>query len=247
MYDNCRIYSPNGELMGFVDKDRYDWYLKKNLAVALDEKSIKLNFIPKNYMPWNKNEYLHEERKSICVVCGTSDELSKHHVVPTRYRKHFPVEIKSHSSFDVLPLCEKCHTEYENHSNDFSKELVVKNGLENAKKEYKQKLKDLGLVATYINKGDELSEENKNSIMEKIKVKFNRPDLTVEDLPKILEDNNDFLEGFHTILNKRLVDIYGHIDFIRMWRKHFVEKSKPKFLAESWIRELDTVQVIVTD
>jgi len=33
--------------------------------------------------------------------------------VPTWYRKHFPEELKSHNSYDVVGLCVECHDVYE--------------------------------------------------------------------------------------------------------------------------------------
>src|SRR5271154_4010708 len=99
MYDNCRLYGPDGLFMAFCDKKRFNWYLKKGLANQIDDKSIQLNFSPKGTGCSERGQYLKTPRQSICVVCGTDKDLTKHHVVPTRFRKHFPVEIKSHASF----------------------------------------------------------------------------------------------------------------------------------------------------
>lgn len=44
-----------------------------------------------------------------CVVCGKDNRISKFNVVPHSYRKFFPVDLKSHSSHDIVLLCTRCH------------------------------------------------------------------------------------------------------------------------------------------
>ncbi|GKT34904.1 hypothetical protein ADUPG1_008169 [Aduncisulcus paluster] len=53
--------------------------------------------------------YLHNK----CAVCGSNESLSRHHVVPYCYRKHFPNSLKEKTSRDVIILCCKHHTEIE--------------------------------------------------------------------------------------------------------------------------------------
>jgi len=40
--------------------------------------------------------------------------LTLHHIIPHSYRTHFPEKLKSHSSHDVLPMCQECHTIHQN-------------------------------------------------------------------------------------------------------------------------------------
>ncbi|KAJ2874276.1 hypothetical protein FB639_004118 [Coemansia asiatica] len=47
-----------------------------------------------------------------------------HHVVPYQYRQYMPEDIKSHSSFDLLPVCIGCHDKYEQHANALKKHLA---------------------------------------------------------------------------------------------------------------------------
>eukprot|EP00658_Telonema_sp_P-2_P042547 TRINITY_DN30564_c0_g1_i1.p1 TRINITY_DN30564_c0_g1~~TRINITY_DN30564_c0_g1_i1.p1 ORF type:complete len:280 (-),score=48.11 TRINITY_DN30564_c0_g1_i1:289-1128(-) len=49
-----------------------------------------------------------QQRANVCVVCGAAANLHRFHVVPSRYRRHFPVEFKSHASHDVVLCCVAC-------------------------------------------------------------------------------------------------------------------------------------------
>lgn len=44
-----------------------------------------------------------------CVVCGDEEHYLRYRVVPSCYRRHFPVHLKSHRSHDVVLLCVPCH------------------------------------------------------------------------------------------------------------------------------------------
>src|SRR5690554_4979303 len=104
-YENCKIISKSGQLIGYCGRSKLEWYLKKELGSLIDEKSVQLNFdpIPKNYQ--NFEIYESQERKNICVVCGLDKFLNKCHIVPLEFRKWFPLEKKSHKSHDILLLC----------------------------------------------------------------------------------------------------------------------------------------------
>ena len=43
------------------------------------------------------------------MVCGLNKDYSRFHVIPTLYRTHFPDELKSHRSHDIVVLCFNCH------------------------------------------------------------------------------------------------------------------------------------------
>jgi exonuclease 3'-5' domain-containing protein 2 len=245
MYDNCRLLSPEGKFMAFCDRKRYDWYLKKNLAVKIDDKTIQLTFIPKGTGYRLDSEFLLTERANVCVVCGTEHNLTKHHVVPTRYRKHFPLEIKNHASFDVLTLCEEHHHEYEEHSNNFSKELMKKHDLDELAKKYKEKYTNLGLIATFLDAGDSMPEKAKEKLLEKIKVVFHDDSITRKQLPVILANNKEFIDGYYDAIHVKLIEIYGYVEFVKMWRKHFIDYAKPQFLPDSWKKEYDDIKSII--
>ncbi len=53
--------------------------------------------------------FFSEQRTNCCVVCGTHDHYLRYRIFPSCYRKHLPVELKSHRSHDVVLLCVACH------------------------------------------------------------------------------------------------------------------------------------------
>ena len=99
LYGNCQILHPDGSLMCYCAMRKINWYLKRNLATQISNNPvvIKLNFQPKGKGNADNPFYL-QERRNICVVCGTQENLTKHHCVPYCFRKHFPNEYKSHTS-----------------------------------------------------------------------------------------------------------------------------------------------------
>ena len=51
--------------------------------------------------------------KSQCVICGATDKLTIHHVVPQCIRKRFPVSEKARARQWCVLLCTKCHKNVE--------------------------------------------------------------------------------------------------------------------------------------
>ena len=105
IYGNYQVLSPDGHLMFRCDEKKANWYIKRNLAeiISNDPLIVKLKFQPKGLGNHNK-KYGLSVIENICVVCGSDEFLTRHHVVPTCYRKFFPLEKKSHNFHDVLSL-----------------------------------------------------------------------------------------------------------------------------------------------
>jgi hypothetical protein len=91
LYDNCEIYSPDDKLLGHCNYDKFNWYLKKGLADLIEEKKLRLKFIPKDWKDYPPSLV---KKENICVNCRTTEDLTKHHVIPRCYIKHFPLDIK---------------------------------------------------------------------------------------------------------------------------------------------------------
>jgi hypothetical protein len=129
IYENCKVFSPDGILMFRCEEKRIHWYLSRNLAELIDSRplSIKLKFIPKGLGA--NREMLKVERKNLCVICGCEDlsALTKHHIVPQAFRKNFPKEKKENNSILIVPLCRQCHSNYEKlHALSFKQEICKK-------------------------------------------------------------------------------------------------------------------------
>ncbi|KAJ2359220.1 hypothetical protein IWW50_002240 [Coemansia erecta] len=124
IYNNCRVLDIDGNLLFRAGNKRLEWYLSRNLAARIDDRTIQLSFANKGSGRQDEPFYL-QEMQNICTVCGTPESLTMHHIVPHHYRKYMDESIKSRSSHDLLPLCTRCHDEYERHAVRFKKHLAA--------------------------------------------------------------------------------------------------------------------------
>ncbi|KAJ2743010.1 hypothetical protein GGI20_004062 [Coemansia sp. BCRC 34301] len=122
VYENCAVLDIAGNLLFKASRKRLDWYLSRNLATVVDDHTVQLNFANRGAGRSAEPFYL-QDMQNICVVCGTADGLTMHHVVPHQYRQHMGTAIKSRSSFDLLPACTRCHDQYERHAMAYKKHL----------------------------------------------------------------------------------------------------------------------------
>lgn len=115
VYDNCRLFSPDGKFINFCPKHKLDWYLKRNLGeMYLDDKTLKLNFEPKLIEKCSDIP-----RENLCNVCGSIYNLRRHCIVPKYLMKYFPDEFKVYRPDYYLLLCEKHKRKAEHIINDF--------------------------------------------------------------------------------------------------------------------------------
>ena len=87
MYDNVRMYNPNGACMCTISAKKARWYLKKGLAVEHNvegKEGVKLKFAPnKSSEAKTVAEKVYEarEKSNTCVVCASSSQgYMKHYV-----------------------------------------------------------------------------------------------------------------------------------------------------------------------
>jgi len=221
MSDNYLMLSPDNTSMARIDKKKAHWYLSRKLAKQINEKTIQLLFVPKGTGKSDHPYYL-QEISNICVVCGIENNLTKHHIVPHRYRKHFPDNIKSHSSYDVLLLCRDCHDKYEVEAEAIKKDIYKKYTGKDLKEEFYKSNKYRKIT----NKikllfDNNLSTEVKNKIRESLK-----------DSDIIINNNEKYdspLEGLEVAKN-----VKDFVEFYIFWRKHFVSVMSPEYLPKYW-------------
>jgi hypothetical protein len=236
IYGNCQVLSPEGHLMFRCESKKANWYLKRDLAqiVNLDPLTIKLNFEPNGLGNHNKGYGL-SEMANLCVVCGSEEFLTRHHVVPICYRKYFPIEKKSHNFHDVLSVCAVCHESYEKFAFDFKLSLADKynapiNGELINNKDF---LKVRRIASCLIG-------ETANHI----------PTWRIDEMKKQIKSHF----SWKRVSKKRLEDIvnlevkvynrtHGEIvvsnlenlnNFIVEWRKHFLQHNDCKYLPQNW-------------
>jgi hypothetical protein len=92
------MLSPDDTFLCTCDQWKIQWYMDRQLGTIIksDPLTIRLNFKPAG--AGNAGNKFYEEAKSnICVVCGTTEGLLRHNVIPLLYRRHFPVSHSHHS------------------------------------------------------------------------------------------------------------------------------------------------------
>lgn len=235
LYGNCCVLSPNGILMFRCNEKKINWYLKRNLAdiVSEEPKTIRLKFEPNGLGNHNK-PYGLTEMHNKCVNCGGDVNLTKHHVIPICYRKHFPIELKSHNFHDVLPMCVSCHESYERKADHLKKELSLKydaplNGIvEGQEDEY---FKCSKFAKTIINNKN-LPDKKVIHLKKYIKSQLSIKRLTKKRLRKLSEIKPSTKRITHGEIVMSKIDNLP--PFIEMWRKHFLENNECKYLPENW-------------
>tara|TARA_R110000772_G_scaffold2410_4_gene8499 strand:- start:7962 stop:8723 length:762 start_codon:yes stop_codon:yes gene_type:complete len=232
MYGNYKVYHPKGHLMFYCDLKKFNWYLSRNLAVVVpdEEKSIKFTFEPKG--DGEKPIFLSELRQNICVVTGSDEDLTKHHVVPTQYRQYFPNIYKSKNSNDVVVMRDKEHNDYERIA-DIYKEDLTKYYITEGEIEYNK-------IITLISKISNTLERYEHLIPEKrVDRLYDRLDMFLNKLGVVIEEFDD-LEPLN--YNQLIVDRMGVENLIVSWKNHFVEHMNPQFLPEWW--DPDYIKII---
>lgn len=224
-YENNKMFSINDNFLAHVSNKRMNWYLDKNLATKIKYNEFKLNFKTKGDNE-NRGDYYQLSLKNNCVVCGTKHELTKHHVVPYQYRKYLSRKYKSKNSFDVLCLCYKCHREYEKFANELKDLLLIIYNLKNQNNELRKINKTLTVLDNY---SDFVDEDKKLKMINFVEDYFN------DSLDNILDDYPYEIENEGLLVIREVSNQEG---FIIMWRKHFIDYAKPKYLPQEWIDEI---------
>ena len=240
IYQNFQILHPDGSKMCFCDEKKIRWYLKRGLAKSIDEKTIQLLFEPRGRGDLHLSKAYENNKQNACVVCGTDKNLTKHHIVPYQYRKHFPEELKSHNHFDVLPVCIEHHEEYEREADLFNKKLVKEAGIVTHKQKIPSNVaaeKMRGIIASLRENWDKIPPKRRNELLQKLGDYFGVVDIdraSLSDLTIDLERESPSISIPSIIVNTQK-DIKV---FIVRWRNHFVDNMKPQHLPKGWREEM---------
>lgn len=237
IYGNCLVRSPDGSDMFRCIKKKANWYLNRDLAILISKTPliIQLTFQPNGQ--GHKNDlYGLSKKENKCVVCGTYDlsVLTKHHIVPYEYRTHFPLEVKEHSSHDVVSICDKHHTEYEK---IFAKKLKTNLAeIYDAPLGITKKDKELDVMYSYaraiIKHGEKMGEERIIEMKEYIQ-SFHEKIIDGDIILELAKTNNkkNYIKHSEIIYENIKHDIQS---FVELWRNHFITSMIPKFMPVGW-------------
>ena len=213
-----------------LSKRRAQWYLDRGLAVPDGLGSIRLTFTP-NGLGANGHAFYTSAHLDICVVCGRSEALSRHHCVPHCFRKHFPDEYMVHNWHDIVLLCDDCHNEYEEVAQLVKNDLLQIPEEELQQRKYTQRaIKDARALVCHLDLIPESKKEHiRVSLSEYLGVDRITDDqiieLALQDRPCLLTDEDW----------KRVVDNVEDLDvFVRWWRQHFLDTMTPEYLPQGW-------------
>lgn len=223
-YDNYKVYHPDDTLMFYCSKRKADWYLKRNLAEYIGDNMIKLLFTPGGY---GDPLTILEGRTNTCVVDNSSTNLTKHHVVPSQFRKHFPLEYKDKNSCDIAVMSRKNHDKYEIDADKF-KQRLFDDFIVDINKEINSAwytAKSMYRTITY--HYDKLPATKQIYFQMKYDGLVERYGFKEEDFVNIYSP-------YSSDNNKHIVENVGIENLIILCKLHFLKYAKPKYLPEWW-------------
>jgi len=238
LYGNWSVLAPDNELLSYGSKKRAMWYVNKGIADIIDIRTIRLKFEPKGR---NTDEYSLQQKENKCVVCGSTiiKELTKHHVVPSMYKKLFPVEYKSRSSHDVVVICKKHHSEYEHKYADVLKaELSEKYDAPiQISHTDNDIIKSIMICRTIIKYWDQIPGDRLETLLNDFKEINGYEPISFEQMDDFIKENENVKYAGNTHSNKVINDVMENdelMEFVFMWRKHFIDSMNPKYMPENW-------------
>lgn len=236
IYESYSMLHPDGTLMCHTNSKRANWYVKRELAEWIDDKTFKLKFAPQGKGK-SDSPYYTQSLENKCVVCGDNNEyaLNKHHVVPYVFRSRFPEQYKQSNHHDILPTCVECHENYEGYATEYKKQLAEKvgasmNGSMSAEQKYNKKILSARNVINRLQNKELKDESGKEVKIPEEKLRL------LHDLASKEPLHDEPVSG--TIWADKIIENVIKNDdlfeFVRSWRKHFLEFAKPQFLPNHW-------------
>jgi hypothetical protein len=240
LYGNIRVLPPGSETVLFrTNAERVEWYLKLGLGVLEDPDVMRLTFEPKG--PGHAEDpYFLQEFKNRCVVCGTEEGLSHHHIVPECYRKYFPRTKDNFGRwmYDVLLLCVGCHGRYEVRAWELKVAICKEYGVELGGETNldRSRLYAIKAAAALMNHASKMPEARRKELEGWLEDHFGYgPDPSeYRKIWKELAHGIEYVAPGRIIVERHVKDVDA---FATRWREHFLKTMNPEFLPELWIPE----------
>lgn len=249
-----RIWSflhPDGDFMFFHTERKMKSMLRHKLIRIISEKSkiAQFTFMPKGRGVDKDDVFMTTPKERKCVVCGIEHSLTRHHVVPKEFRKHFPDKFKESNAHDIVFVCDKHHEEYERKADILKREYFDKYEIESLCPLQTKVISQIKMRYNLICHLEEMNfKENPHrskidyKLRNVLKIEQNVP-LTANQLTYLRENykerlkvarnyfKNETSSGYlvELILNEGLLE-----DFVRTWRQHFLDYAKPLYMPLGW-------------
>lgn len=183
LYDNCLVLHPRGELMFRCKRYRFDWYLANTESelVTEDPPTLRLRFEPAG--PGHLGDEFHlQPRRNVCVCCGVTKNLTRHHVLPKSLRIHYPLSYLRKNQHDIVPICFTCHRTYETRASALMTQIASELGVSLNDKHSEEPAAMAARNARVIwRHGDRMPSARRFEILEEIRAYLER-DVTDEDI-----------------------------------------------------------------
>lgn len=243
IYDNILMVHPDGAPMCRLSARKARFYLRNGLAEEIpgDPPTIRLLFEPAG--PGQAgNEYMLSARASRCVVCGTEESLTRHHVVPYCYRRHLPRRYTIRSSnYDVLVLCVEHHLQYEAAADQLKVTIAAELGVHThgslrvsrlRSAEQRIHCRASASANALLRYSATMPPERIQELQEGVAAYLGRPP-TEEDLKEVAghKANLDTSPPHGLQVVEKVEDVHA---FVVRWRRHFIDTMNPAFLDSNW-------------
>jgi len=262
--ENWEVYHPNGTHMFTCGEKKAKWYLDRNLAKRNGNGKITLTFEPKGNGFHTDEIFGKTVREPICVVSGVKNDLQRHHIVPYCYRTYFPIKYKSKNHHDVVLINHEKHSEYEIQATKYKDVIAEMYGVKTIAEfnlEYTRELRDIGrdnaillntihsIFKTYNRMSPEVKFRKLEIISEYTKINLDvllgYNYIQLYKLFTLIKTEHEKNIYDYKVNNRKYYDHGYHViqkldseekikEFVRLWRLHFIETMKPKFMPKGW-------------
>eukprot|EP00887_Chlorella_sp_A99_P000972 scaffold5.g972.t1 len=130
VYENCVMLSLSGELLCHTDRKAEPRALHPPTQVADDPLTVRLTF---QHQTGDQRhgvaDFYTTAKQNHCVGCGEEGHYLRYRVIPSCYRRAFPLHMKSHRSHDIVLLCVGCHEVACTASEQLKRQLALETGI----------------------------------------------------------------------------------------------------------------------
>ena len=205
-------------------------------------RKIQLKFEPKE--EGNKGDkYSLSKKRNKCVVSGnkTLKTLTTHHITPYCYRKYFPEEYKSANSHDIVPIRSKEHYDYEREADKLKLKLSKTykapiEGSSTINHTLFYAIKSAHVLKFHI---DSIPKDKIEPHKEKIRAYTGQKKVTQKIIDNLIDisyaEAKKMKSHGEIVVEKLVLEGPEAIqEFVEMWRQHFLDTMKPKYMPKYW-------------